>query len=313
MRDLRLVLAALLVCGGCAGNQTKPVSSKAPPGEFHRVEGAGIENLYALGNGLYSGSSPEGDAGFATLKSLGVKTVLSVDGAAPDAALASKYGLRYVHIPVGYDGISPSNALLIVKAADTMPGPLFVHCHHGLHRGPAAAAIVCEGTQGWTPEQAEAWMHAAGTASNYAGLYRTVRDFHPPTESELRAVPAKFTSRAHTPDLVNTMVQVDDHFDLLKALQKAGFKPVPEHPDATPVNESLILYELFREAHRTGQGAQRGEQFMAELAKAETAANELHSRLKELQSNPATGLPAAETAFQNVTKNCAACHTTYRN
>jgi protein tyrosine phosphatase (PTP) superfamily phosphohydrolase (DUF442 family)/cytochrome c556 len=314
MRDFNhLVVAAILLCGGCARSHAQPAAGKAPPGEFHRVEGAGIENLYALGGGLYSGSSPEGDAGFATLKSLGIKTVLSVDGAAPDAALASKYGLHYVHIPVGYDGISQPNALLIVKAAETLPGPMFVHCHHGLHRGPAAAAIVCEGVQGWTPEQAEAWMHAAGTASNYAGLYRTVRDFRPPTESELRAVPAKFTSRARTPDLVNTMVQVDDHFDLLKAFQKAGFKALPEHPDAMPANESLILYELFREAHRMRQGAERGEQFMAELAKAETTANELHSRLKELQTNPTAGLQTAKAAFQNVTESCAACHKAYRN
>ena len=58
-----------------------------------------------------------------------------------------------------------------------MPGPLFVHCHHGLHRGPTAAALICEGLRGWSPEQAEKWMTVAGTATNYSGLYRTVREF----------------------------------------------------------------------------------------------------------------------------------------
>jgi len=35
------------------------------------------------------------------LRSLGVKTVVSVDGALPDLASAEKCGLRYVHLPHG--------------------------------------------------------------------------------------------------------------------------------------------------------------------------------------------------------------------
>ena len=299
---------------GCAGNHSSSQSVNKPKaGVFHRLQGAGIENFYALSDRVYSGSSPEGDAGFATLQHLGIKTLLSVDGAAPQAELAAKHGLRYVHLPVGYDGIASSNALLIVKAAQTLPGPIYVHCHHGQHRGPTAAAIVCEGLEGWTPQQAEAWLRAAGTATNYPGLYRTVREFNLPTEEELRHVPKNFTARTQTPDLVNTMVQIDEHFDLLKAIQKTGFKPLPEHPDATPANESLILLELFREAHRARQGSERGEQFLTDLAKAETTAGELHARLREFEANAASGWDAAEAAFQNLAKTCASCHKTYRN
>ena len=156
-------------------------------------------------------------------------------------------------------------------------------------------------------------MRIAGTATNYPGLYRTVREFKPPTQSELRRVPKRFTSRARTPDLVNTMIHVDEHFDTLKALQKKGFKPLPDYPDATPVNESLILFELFHEAHRTKQGSERGEKFRVELAKAETTADDLHSRLKDFETSPTTGSQAVETAFQNMTKSCAACHKAYRN
>jgi len=313
VRGLRRLSLIALFLTGCAGKDVPGHSSpKAPPGEFHRVQGDGIENLYALGDHVYSGSAPEGDAGFATLRNLGVKTVLSVDGMVPDTALAAKHGLRYVHIPVGYDGIAASNAVMIVKAAQTLPGPIFVHCHHGLHRGPTAAAIACEGIAGWTPEQAEAWLHAAGTATNYPGLYRTVREFRPPTESALRHVPAQFTAHARTPDLVNTMVQVDDHFAMLKAFQETGFKSLPNHPDTSAVNESLLLYELFREAHRTRQGSERGEQFIAQVGKAETSAGDLHKRLQELGSDPALA-PQAETAFRAMTENCATCHKSYRN
>ncbi len=304
--------SALLALTGCVGNRDH-LSNTSQAGTFRRLEGAGIENFYLLGSGVLSGSSPEGDTGFETLCHLGVKTLLSVDGAAPLTDLAAKHGLRYVHIPIGYGGISPTKALMIVKAAQTLPGPIFVHCHHGLHRGPVAAAIICEGLAGWTPEQGEAWLRTAGTSTNYPGLYRTVRDFIPPTAIELRRAPKNFVSRARTPSLVNTMVQIDEHFDVLEAFQKAGFKLLPEHPDATPVNESLILRELFREAHRTRQDGERGDKFLAELVKAETTANDFHLRIQELASNPALPLQAAESAFQNVSRTCIACHKAYRD
>ena len=57
----------------------------------------------------------------------------------------------------------------------------------------------------------------------------------------------------------------------------------------------------------------QGASFLAEVEKAESTAGELHARLKEFGINPASGLNAAQAAFQNLTKNCAACHKTYRN
>ena len=64
----------------------------------------GLSNVVAFHDGFYSGSAPAGDAGFDSLSSLGIKTILSVDGAMPDVELADKYGMRYVHLPIGYDG-----------------------------------------------------------------------------------------------------------------------------------------------------------------------------------------------------------------
>jgi hypothetical protein len=311
MLDSKRLVALLLLAAvlGCASSRGAPAEST----EFHRVQAPGIENLYQLGGDLYSGSAPEGAAGFAALKGLGIKTAISVDGSAPDVELAAKYGINYVHLPIGYDGTMRSNALRIIKAAQVSPGPIFIHCHHGLHRGPAAAALVCEGLQGWSPTQAQGWLKTAGTATNYPGLYRLVREFSVPSESELRQVPAQFSSRAQTPDLVNTMVQIDEHFDLIKAMQKVGFKPLPDHPDVAPVSESLLLYELFKEAHRTKQGGKRGEQFVVELGKAEANAENLYLSLKNLQNAATVDLAPADSAFQNMTRSCGACHKTFRN
>jgi hypothetical protein len=306
-----LVLAVAGVSGCNWGRGV--TSSRGAAGEFRAVPGRGITNFFLLSATVYSGSAPEGEEGFKTLERLGVKTIITVDGMIPDVGLAAKHGLRYVHLPIGYDGASRSNALRIIKAAEVMPGPVFVHCHHGQHRGPTAAALVCEGLYAWSPEQAETWLRAVGTSTNYPGLYRTVREFDPPTERELGAVPDRFPSRAKPPDLVQTMVQVDGHFDTLKALQKTSFKPLPQHPDATAANESLLLLELFKEAHRTKQGAGRGDAFQAELIRAIGTAENLNSALRDMEANPAAGTAPAGAALENMTKACAACHKAYRN
>ena len=43
---------------------------------------------------------------------MGVKTILSVDGKIPDAEEAAKYGIRYVHVPIRYGGITNDHTTL---------------------------------------------------------------------------------------------------------------------------------------------------------------------------------------------------------
>src|SRR5688572_2463624 len=43
-----------------------------------------LHNAHVVTDKLISGAQPEGDASFALLKEMGVKTIISVDGAVPD-------------------------------------------------------------------------------------------------------------------------------------------------------------------------------------------------------------------------------------
>ena len=159
---------------------TVPVygADETNPKAFPRkLDAAGVDNFYQLSESVYSGSTPHGEEGFRFLSKLGVKTILSVDEVAPDVALAKKFGIGYVHVPIGNNAIKEAQASAIVKVAVEQPGPLFIHCHYGINRGPSAAAIVCIAQHGWTPEQATAWMEKAGTSSSCTGLYRDVRNF----------------------------------------------------------------------------------------------------------------------------------------
>jgi protein tyrosine phosphatase (PTP) superfamily phosphohydrolase (DUF442 family) len=110
----------------------------------------GVHNAFRATDRIYSGSQPEGEEAFAAFARLGVKTIVSVDGSKPDVEAARKHGLRYVHLPYGYDGIPTNRMVELVKLAAEGSGPLFVHCHHGRHRGPAAVAVMCEASAGWT-------------------------------------------------------------------------------------------------------------------------------------------------------------------
>src|SRR3954466_5405068 len=74
-----------------------------------------LENAYRLTDKVLAGAQPEGDKSFAALRDLGVKTIISVDGARPEGGPAHRYGLRYVPLPIGYDDVSPEEGRAIAK------------------------------------------------------------------------------------------------------------------------------------------------------------------------------------------------------
>src|SRR5581483_692817 len=212
---------------------------------------AGLHNVFRLSDRLYSGSAPDGDDGFRSLQRLGVRTVITVDGARPDVEAARRFGLRYVHLPVGYDGVPRDRALQLARAVRDLPGPVYVHCHHGQHRGPAATAAVqlCLDDR-YTVEQAEAFLRSAGTDPAYRGLVGLPRSLVRPAAGELDRAAADFPEVSPIPDLARVMVEVDTRFDRLKAVRAAGWRPPPGHADLDPPHEARQLVEQFREATR---------------------------------------------------------------
>jgi protein tyrosine phosphatase (PTP) superfamily phosphohydrolase (DUF442 family) len=310
------VLAGLAALGGVA--LAVAANRQGPKGEGggapERVEIRGIENTFRLSERLYSGGDPNGIEGLEGLKALGVRTVISVDGAAPDAEAARALGLRYVHLPIGYDGVPREQAVRLVRALKTLPGPVYVHCHHGKHRGPAAAAVCGIAVEGWSAERAVAWMEEAGTAPEYAGLYETVRGFVPPSDEELARAGEDLPERAEIPEGVATMVQVDAGWDRLKAIRDAGFAAPADQPDLDPPHEALLLVEAFRELARLPEAKARGAAFLDEVAEAEVNASRLESALRALAGGPDDAArEAAESAFLAAGRSCTPCLGRYRD
>jgi hypothetical protein len=273
--------------------------------EIKRIQARGLENAFVLSTDLFSGSAPEGDEGFDALTKLGVKTIIAVDGAPPDVERAHARGMRYIHLPHGYDGIPIPTQLELIKAVQTAQGPIYIHCHHGQHRGPAAAAVVCMATQNWTREEAEAWLHVAGTGTNYQGLYATVRNFKKPTRWVLGAVPAMFSEARKPAGIVDSMVSLDETLDRIKSLRSS---PGSSGPDNHLLNEATLLREHFREAQRLPDAEKRGPEFLRKLAAAEERATAFEQSLSS-----SSNAVAADRAFQELANCCVSCHRVYRD
>jgi protein tyrosine phosphatase (PTP) superfamily phosphohydrolase (DUF442 family) len=271
------------------------------------IEIPGVQNAFRASPKIYSGSQPESDEAYAALAKLGVKTIMSVDGSKPDIEAARKHGLRYVHLPFGYDGIPPNRVVELSKLAEQDIGPFFVHCHHGLHRGPAAAAVMCEAADGWSADKAVTWLNEAGTSKDYPGLYRAVGGYQKPTAAELAAV-KNFPEVMQPSTLVDAMVKIDEHFSNLKLAQKAAWKTPPGHADISPGHEAAMLWEQFKEIARTADTPKRPEDYRAMLYDSEQAADALRQLFKE-----SANFTTLEIAFKKVSATCATCHKEYRN
>jgi protein tyrosine phosphatase (PTP) superfamily phosphohydrolase (DUF442 family) len=307
-----MLLSPILACRQAVVEPQPPsASTEAAAVAPVKVEAAGVHNVLRVSERLYSGSSPEGDQGFESLQKLGIKTVISVDGARPDVERARKFGLRYVHLPIGYDGVPREQALRLAKAVRDLPGPAYLHCHHGKHRSPAATAIVqlCLDDQ-CSVATALATMKTAGTSPHYVGLYAAPQEFRRPSSAELDRLPADFPEVAAVTGMVQIMVEIEHCWDHLKLVRTAGWKAPPAHPDLDPPHEALQLAEHCHELGRRPDARDRPEDFRRWATESELGAKMLE---KALRAQPAPDAQAAELGYKQVSTACTQCHAKYRN
>jgi protein tyrosine phosphatase (PTP) superfamily phosphohydrolase (DUF442 family) len=289
-----------------SGSPSTAAGHDSPGGQGHE---APLHNYRRLSENVISGASPETDADLAYLAAQGVKTAISVDGARPDVEGAAKHGIRYVHIPIGYDGISREKQVWLAKAFAELDGPFYVHCHHGKHRGPAACTIGRITLDGVDADQAVADMKDRGTDPKYRGLYAVPKTFVKPTAKELAAAPKEFPSAAEVEGMQAAMVEIDAGWERMKAVRKAGWKVPAHHPDVDPAHEATILAQRFRELARNDPEAKADEGFRKMLQASEEAAGDLAAALKPGALSP----EKAAVAFEAAASSCAKCHTLHRD
>jgi protein tyrosine phosphatase (PTP) superfamily phosphohydrolase (DUF442 family) len=345
---LLLALGALAGCGTDEGGTTSPTAtSKAasttastgpraavpaplPEGEaayeiagsvaLAEVEpddGPDLHNVFRLSENIVSGGEPHGEEALKKIADMGVKTVLSVDGKVPDEALAAKYGLRYVHVPIQYSGIDVPARLHIAKTFRELEGPFYVHCFHGKHRGPAAAAIGRMVLDGATREQAVAEMRQwCGTSGKYAGLYETIARAPLPTPEDTDAIQWDFPAAHEFKGIRHAMIGISRIHDHLKALSGRGWTVDPNHPDLNAANETAQLVEIFKIAKATAETEHKPDDYRGWMGESVTASEALLATLREMPLGYGEIEPwveAATAGFDAVNGLCSSCHQVYRN
>ncbi|CAE7655975.1 unnamed protein product, partial [Symbiodinium microadriaticum] len=146
-RSITLFSMLLLVnnSGSLSGQQTDTAPAQKPVG-VKSMSLPGLDNVFQVDEAVYSGSGPAEQRSFDALQKLGVKTIVSVDGTEPHLEMARRAGMRYVHIPIGYDGVSNDAGLAFARVAKEIKG----------------------------------------TSKDYAGLWRDIRNFKiPPADTPL--------------------------------------------------------------------------------------------------------------------------------
>lgn len=306
---LLAVLLLSMICLAASRGAPPAVDAGAP------IDLPGLHNIVSYqGTGpvvLYSGGAPEGERGFESLQSLGVRTIISVDGAIPEIEKSRSRGMRYVHLPIGYDGFDDARKLELVRAVRDLPKPIYLHCHHGKHRSAGAAAAVAVSLGWMTNAQAAERMKVSGTAEGYRGLWACAAKAGPLVAEVIDAARSEFPEVTKPDSMVEAMVAIDEAFERIRLVEKNGWKVPADHPDLAPAADAGKIADLLRlldkDAHIESLPEEGRADFRALLERNAREAGALEELL--------LGRDAAKfgPAMKELAAGCKACHVKWRD
>lgn len=308
-------LVLLLLTGGpvsCAGDG----ASRGDPASEPRTgtpptlgEPYGLENVLEVTPGVISGGEPSGDAGYAALRELGIRSLISTDAVAPDLERARDAGIRVVHLPIGYDGISAGRRLELAAAMRDLPKPIYIHCHHGKHRGPAAACVGAVGAGLISPEDGLAFMERAGTSRSYPGLWRDAGGATRLGDADLDGI-AERLPESDVPDgTPSAMALIDRAHERLWLVADNGWEVPEEHPDLAPASDAGLIRDLLRSLEDSPEVRAYGADYRERLEAAAEYAGELERSL----ITPGADSGDLQLSLDALLDSCIACHSAYRD
>lgn len=298
---------AALVAVACSLPSPSPEAQVSTVPDLQRLQDdPALHELVRLSPNLYSGAAPAGPESFALIADMGIRTLVCVDSARPDVEGAAAFGLRYIHIPIGYDQVPREAELAIAAALAEKDGPYFFHCHHGKHRGPAAAAIALRTDSNCPSATALEVLEMAGTSTNYPGLWRDVEGWTPPQDGE--KLP-KLVSIAKVSDFEGAMAATDRTWDRMKLVRAANWVAPAEHPDIDPLHEGKLLVQGLEDCLKNPPSEQvTNADFQQRMEASVESGRALRDGLMERLDST-----ELEQRFQKMSKSCKDCHRDYRN
>jgi len=270
-----------------------------------------IHRFYALSKNIFTGSEPK-NSDFHFLHQQGIKTIISVDAVRPKVEEAKKHHLTYFHVPIGYTKLSTQQVNMVVKAIISAQKPIYIHCHHGKHRGPTVASMALIVLEDVDRDRAVNEMKKIGTSKNYKGLYETVRQFEIPNSIELENLPFPF-STAPVESFTEKMGNLDRHWDEIKKISARQWKNNPEHPDIDLAHEALQVAECFSEIIRLKSMKEKPEGFIELLNDAKKLSWVFEDLIRNKAVSKKYDIGKIKKQFDLINTNCKNCHQKYRN
>ena len=148
----------------------------------------GLDSVGRVASGIYRGGQPERE-GFATLKAMGIMTVINLRTRHGEREAVEAAGMRYVEIPMSFiKNVDPAAVRKTLSVmTDPANQPVYVHCARGVDRTGVVAAVYRMEVDGWSEAEAEAEMEAFGFHEVWFQLKKYVRQYQE-VQEEVRAV-----------------------------------------------------------------------------------------------------------------------------
>ncbi len=293
---LQAALAALAAAVLAATAGGPPAPPARPP----------LENLLFVEPDLISGSAPLDDAAFEHLASLGVRTIISVEAFPPDVQAARLYGMRYIHLPIRYNGMTADELLRLAYALNAAPRPIYVHCFHGRHRAPAAVAAAEIVLGRLSIRQAERVLEAAGTSPSYPGLFAALDRAARIDPQWLVCVAGPLPQRVDPEPFLLAMGRIDRTWNALYRARQRDWRDPDRDADALATLAEQLATEL---RHAAGHVPARWQpaSLAPTLASAAGRADRLAAALRAGRRAEASRLA------DRVRASCRRCHADTRN
>ncbi len=164
------------------GALAAPAAAVLPDGTHGstRIYGVlpGLSNVGQVAPGICRGAQPEAE-GYATLKKMGIKTVINLRTSASEKKAVEAAGMRSIEVPMemSTDQLKAKVDQVVALMADPANQPVFVHCRHGQDRTGIVIAAYRMKVERWRLADAAAEMQAFGFNDVWVNFKKFIRRY----------------------------------------------------------------------------------------------------------------------------------------
>ena len=195
-RFLIIVACCLTILAGIAWANAPAAATKPAVNQTVVIRSSEhLYNLPGLGNagrvapGVYRGEQP-GPGGYATLKQLGIKTVIDLRTSESEKAQVEAAGMRAIAVPIEMTrkGLKEKVDQVVALMADPANQPVYVHCRHGQDRTGIVVAAYRMTLDNWSLKDVEAEMQSFGFNDVWVNFKKFIRSYKAPDGKALQPV-----------------------------------------------------------------------------------------------------------------------------